>query len=150
MQTSKDTTETLDKIYGCLYGQAIGDALGLGTEFLDKEEVLRLYPSGLNNYAQIVQDEHRCRWAKGAWTDDTDMMLCVLRAFDNDGFTTRKVIVNEGGDADTNAAIAGSILGAKYGYSSIPQYYVENLYNREQFHREVSLFAKRLLNGSQQ
>lgn len=317
MQTSKDTIETIDKIYGCLYGQAIGDALGLGAEFLDKEEVLRLYPSGLNHYGQIIQDNHRCRWAKGAWTDDTDMMLCVMRGFDYEGFNTQKVaqnfknwfngnplgigghtfkvlcmrdyterpedcsrlwwevsrresaangalmrtsvvglakrqvreqaekicklthydsrcigscvivsgiihnlvwhdkmltydeicaigesydsrikewielaynssdismldldeepsigytllglaaalwcywhttsfeegllkIVNEGGDADTNAAIACSILGAKYGYSSIPKHYVENLYNREPFHRDVSVFATHLLNG---
>ena len=29
-------------------------------------------------------------------------------------------IVNAGGDADTNAAVACSLLGAKYGYSAIP------------------------------
>lgn len=35
------------------------------------------------------------------------------------------------GDADTNGAIACAILGAKFGYSSIPPYYVENLHNRD-------------------
>ena len=33
-------------------------------------------------------------------------------------------VVNAGGDADTNAAVACSLLGAKYGYSSIPTQYI--------------------------
>ena len=36
-------------------------------------------------------------------------------------------VVNAGGDADTNAAVACSLLGAKYGFNSIPSYYVDNL-----------------------
>ena len=36
-------------------------------------------------------------------------------------------IVMEGGDADTNACIAGSLLGAKYGFDSIPDYLVNGL-----------------------
>ena len=29
----------------------------------------------------IVQDDHRRRWQRGDWTDDTDMMLCILDSF---------------------------------------------------------------------
>lgn len=49
-------------------------------------------------------------------------------------------VVNECGDADTNAAVACSILGAKYGYSSIPIYYIDNLWNRDIFHGKVEKF----------
>lgn len=69
---------TKDKIYGILFGQAIGDALGLAAEGMSREEVATTYPNGVNDYADIVQDEFRSRWPRGAWTDDTDQMLCIL------------------------------------------------------------------------
>ena len=304
-----------DKMLGCLYGQAIGDALGLGSEFMSKEDVSRNYPNGLYNYEQIIQDTHRRRWPIGAWTDDTDMMLCILSAFENGEFNVHQVaqnfedwfdsdpmgigshtfkvlcmsdyvqqpekcselwwnlsqktsaangalmrtsviglartniefqaskicklthydprcvgscviasliihnlvwndheltyneiielakkiddriiewidlayqnddisvldldekysigytlrtlaaalwcywhassfeeglleIVNEGGDADTNAAIACAILGAKFGYSSIPPYYVENLQNRAMYHQKITSFINKVI-----
>ena len=40
-------------------------------------------------------------------------------------------VVNAGGDADTNAAVACAILGAKYGFDSIPTEYVEGLIYRD-------------------
>lgn len=83
-----------DKMLGCLYGQAIGDALGLGTEFLNKHEVQRYYPNGLSRYEDIIQDAHRRRWPIGAWTDDTDMMLCILSAFGEGKFNIRQVALN--------------------------------------------------------
>ena len=67
-----------DRMLGCLFGQAIGDALGLGSEFMDKNEVIKHYPDGLRHYSQIIKDVHRSRWAKGSWTDDTDMMFAYL------------------------------------------------------------------------
>lgn len=69
-----------DRFIGTLFGQAIGDALGLGSEFMSKEEVLHYYPDGLSTYSQIIQDANRCRWQQGMWTDDTDMMLCIADA----------------------------------------------------------------------
>lgn len=73
-----------DKILGLLFGQAIGDALGLGTEFMSKEEAEQYYPNGLSSYHQIVQDNHRKRWEQGEWTDDTDQMLCIADAIIKD------------------------------------------------------------------
>ncbi len=31
-----------DRMLGCLFGQVIGDVLGLGSEFMDKNEVMAL------------------------------------------------------------------------------------------------------------
>ncbi len=67
-----------DNIKGLIFGQAIGDALGLATEFMTKKEVYSYYPNGIRGYQDIISDRHRNLWQKGAWTDDTDQMLCIL------------------------------------------------------------------------
>ena len=41
-------------------------------------------------------------------------------------------VVRAGGDADTNAAVACAILGAKFGFNSIPKEYVDGLIYKEQ------------------
>ena len=71
---------TTDKFKGVLFGQAIGDALGLGTEGMTTEDMAWKYPNGIQHYGQIFQDRHRKRWEIGDWTDDTDMMLCIAEA----------------------------------------------------------------------
>lgn len=68
----------LSNIQSLIFGQAIGDALGLASEFMTKEEIKYFYPNGICSYDDIVQDRHRSLWEKGAWTDDTDQMLCIL------------------------------------------------------------------------
>lgn len=67
-----------DKIKGVIFGNAVGDAIGLGAEFMSKATVQYHYPHGLTDYQQIVQDKHRSRWQPGEWTDDTHQMLCIL------------------------------------------------------------------------
>lgn len=78
---SKLTRDVIvDKIKGIIYGQAIGDALGLATEFMSRKEAEQYYgKKGPSAYTQIVQDFHRSRWLTGDWTDDTDQMLLILQ-----------------------------------------------------------------------
>ncbi|KXK46369.1 MAG: ADP-ribosyl-[dinitrogen reductase] glycohydrolase [Bacteroidia bacterium] len=79
------TEKHLDIIKGVFYGQAIGDALGLGAEFLNKNQISEYYPNGLSEYSQIVQDKHRSRWEIGDWTDDTDQFLCICNSIIKSG-----------------------------------------------------------------
>ena len=52
--------------------------------------------------------------------------LCAVLNYDN--FKDPIIeIVNQGGDADTNACIAGGLLGAKYGLKSIPKSWQDEL-----------------------
>jgi len=68
-----------DHLKGLVFGQAVGDALGLGAEFMSKTEVASRYgETGLHSYSQIIQDRHRRNWPIGSWTDDTDQMLCIF------------------------------------------------------------------------
>ena len=83
----RDIGAIKDRIAGCLWGQAIGDALGLGTEFMSRDEVLHNYPEGLSNYSQIGE-------GFGRWTDDTDMMLCIARAIIADKDVKPKTIAH--------------------------------------------------------
>lgn len=80
---NKNLSEKKDKIKGLFYGQAIGDALGLSAEFLNKENIEKYYGEKIRNktltYSDIVQDYHRTAFKIGDWTDDTDQMILVTR-----------------------------------------------------------------------
>lgn len=58
--------------------------------------------------------------------------------------TTLRRIVAEGGDADTNAAIAGALLGAALGYSRLPADWIETMPNRDWLTAEVKKFTAAL------
>ena len=69
-----------DRMMGCLYGQAIGDALGLGGEGQYADGMKRMYPNKLQRYDEIIPFAHVRLWKPGEFTDDTDQMLCILNA----------------------------------------------------------------------
>eukprot|EP00118_Oscarella_pearsei_P013353 m.106106 g.106106 ORF g.106106 m.106106 type:complete len:424 (+) comp37250_c0_seq14:96-1367(+) len=83
--------EVIDKIKGAIYGQALGDAIGLATEFMSKKDAKRMYGKGPSSFKDICNDFHRSRWEKGDWTDDTDQMLLIMiGATEADGTISEK------------------------------------------------------------
>lgn len=187
-----------ERFLGTIFGQAVGDALGLSTEFMSKQEVDRFYPNGIEDYSQIVQDDHRRRWQRGDWTDDTDMMLCILDSFvacqkvdildiarrfkewmmnggmgigrhtynvmalgdytsnpqkaaeiiwkmgkkkaAANGAVMRTSVVGLMKDNVANAAVAGAILGAKFGICHIPDEWKSGLLYASMLHNKVQEF----------
>lgn len=69
-----------DRIRGVLFGKAVGDALGLGAEFMTRSQVHAMYPAGrLKSYEDIDRSsKHRRAWELGEWTDDTAQALCIF------------------------------------------------------------------------
>jgi RNA processing factor Prp31 len=78
----------IDRLLGCAYGQALGDAYGLATEFEDRERVAYNYPdaSKLIPFPGYILTGHNRRWTRGDWTDDTDQWILILDTLmENDG-----------------------------------------------------------------
>ncbi|PRP80675.1 hypothetical protein PROFUN_11634 [Planoprotostelium fungivorum] len=67
-----------DGILGCIYGQALGDAVGLSCEFLFKKEIEHHYGKDPIPFPKFVRNRHNQRWAEGDWTDDTDQMILLM------------------------------------------------------------------------
>ncbi|KAF2731520.1 ADP-ribosylglycohydrolase [Polyplosphaeria fusca] len=74
-----------DKVYGCIVGSALGDTIGLYTEFLPKHQCDMIYRTGkfslVDPITEIYPDSHRNRFEKCAWTDDTDQALLILLSY---------------------------------------------------------------------
>ncbi|KAF2792743.1 ADP-ribosylglycohydrolase [Melanomma pulvis-pyrius CBS 109.77] len=72
----------IDKIYGCIIGSALGDTIGLYTEFLPKHACETIYKEGkfrlVAPITEYYSDSHRNRFEPCAWTDDTDQALLIL------------------------------------------------------------------------
>jgi len=80
--------EKTELIRGLVFGAALGDAVGLNTEFLSKEEVAQHYPQKVDikpGMDEIYPDSHRLMWIPGDWTDDTDQLLLILISLLNTG-----------------------------------------------------------------
>lgn len=70
----------INRLLGCAYGQALGDAYGLSTEFETRDSIAYKYPnaSELIPFPNYIQTNHSRRWTRGDWTDDTDQWILIL------------------------------------------------------------------------
>lgn len=73
-----------DKVFGSLYGFAIGDAMGATTEFMSELEIRRSF----GKVTDIIGGGW-LRLSGGQVTDDTQMSLCVMDALMSDNFESR-------------------------------------------------------------
>lgn len=70
LQRIKETEAYLDKVKGCLFGGAVGDALGYPVEFFDEEKIFSLYgENGIREYELDPASK------KALISDDTQMTL---------------------------------------------------------------------------
>ncbi|PHH90084.1 hypothetical protein CDD83_4566 [Cordyceps sp. RAO-2017] len=80
-----------DRVLGCIVGSALGDAIGLYTEFLSASAAAQAYPSRAftllpkSQATAFRRDAHRNPHQPGEWTDDTDHALLILLSFLHSG-----------------------------------------------------------------
>lgn len=74
-----------DKVLGAIYGQAIGDALGLPVEFKSAKVIAGYRKDDPNEWPSIYRATNRRGgvevWKAGEWSDDTEQALCILDAY---------------------------------------------------------------------
>ncbi|XP_070558795.1 microtubule-associated protein 1B-like [Ptychodera flava] len=74
----------MDRLKGTIYGNCVGDAIGLLTEFMSKEEANSWYGDlhelELKDKERVGGQFHQSRWEIGDWTDDSDQMILILQS----------------------------------------------------------------------
>ncbi|KAF9767325.1 hypothetical protein IL306_000115 [Fusarium sp. DS 682] len=76
-----------DRIIGTIFGSALGDAIGLYTEFLSADISAKAYPDRkftilpAEKATPFRRDHHRNFHRPGEWTDDTDHAVLILLSF---------------------------------------------------------------------
>jgi ADP-ribosylglycohydrolase len=73
------------KVLGTIIGSALGDTIGLYTEFLPAAAAETVYPTRRFTLSPtptpFYADGHRDRFSSAAWTDDTDHALLLVLAY---------------------------------------------------------------------
>ncbi|EGG24946.1 hypothetical protein DFA_03191 [Cavenderia fasciculata] len=77
-KNNNNKCELIKLVLGCIYGSVLGDAYGLSTECLNKEQVLKAYGSNAIPFPGFLKTSHNSRWPKGDWTDESDQMIIAL------------------------------------------------------------------------
>ena len=100
-----------DKILGTLYGQAIGDALGMPSELWNRNKIKDFWEN--HNFLDGPYENKVARnFTKGQFTDDTAQSLLIIDALNKNHFEPSKIIADELIEwANTTNAFKNNILG---------------------------------------
>ena len=85
-----NTPPYYEKAYGLFFGGALGDSIGLGTEFLTRDIIEKFYGDKYFKYSEFYPDEFRTWWKPGDWTDDTNQMIIICKIIKNYGIKVLK------------------------------------------------------------
>ena len=68
-----------DRVRGVLYGQAVGDAMGMPTELWPVAQIRQRYPGGVMDFmAGPRENDIAVNYLQGQYTDDTSQALLIL------------------------------------------------------------------------
>ena len=73
--------ELANKIIGCIYGAAIGSALGVCTDFLSRNECAFYYEKDELCCSNMINDVYRNSLKKGRWAHSFDQMVSIYNKF---------------------------------------------------------------------
>eukprot|EP01117_Protostelium_nocturnum_P003581 TRINITY_DN1476_c0_g1_i1.p1 TRINITY_DN1476_c0_g1~~TRINITY_DN1476_c0_g1_i1.p1 ORF type:complete len:786 (+),score=280.57 TRINITY_DN1476_c0_g1_i1:301-2658(+) len=109
LPTKLGSEQLRDRIKGCIFGAAVGDAIGLATEFLSKIEAQFHYYDQPIEYSTFIRDRHRSAFTPGDWTDDTDQMIVIIDCILNNNEYEEDIINKSGNPLITQVQFAAGL-----------------------------------------
>jgi ADP-ribosylglycohydrolase len=97
----------LTRALGCLACLALGDALGMPTEFMRPEEIAEAY-GWVSSLVTAPEDHPHRRLVPGKVSDDTGQALAIARAYAPDGRLSPEAV------AESLLGWAGSLTAEEY------------------------------------
>ncbi|ENN96516.1 ADP-ribosylation/crystallin J1 [Methanocaldococcus villosus KIN24-T80] len=81
-----------DKIYGCVFGAIVGDALGAATEGMSRDEIQKVY----GYVTDYVEPKNYLKGIlkKGEYTDDTEQAIFIIKSINKNGSVDLKRFAN--------------------------------------------------------
>ncbi|MBU1661735.1 MAG: ADP-ribosylglycohydrolase family protein [Chloroflexi bacterium] len=86
--------DLFDKAYACLAGLAIGDAMGMPTEFLTPELIAENY-GWVSDFVRPLDWHPHSHMRPGTITDDTGQALAIAHAYTDDGTLSPDAVARE-------------------------------------------------------
>lgn len=80
-----------NKVGGCIYGMALGDAMGMPSELWSRKRINKFFPDGIKELLDgPKENDIACNYNKGQFTDDTSQALIILDSIGKNDFQVLK------------------------------------------------------------